>query len=143
ASAISYYTPTCPPHSPHTSLVSGRTLCVLPAAAEVPYPTHLVRVRFARADTESGQLGVAETGQAWAAATFSDMHVEDGQAKAFGEGLEHLYRIDVGAADYYMQVTVTNPFDQVDPTGAFSPSQTNGDAGIVFRYADGNNYQLF
>src|SRR5690606_510557 len=140
---FSIFNPDSPLNQAPYSLDVGRKIRVQVAGAEDPDPKLLVRDRFDRADTESGQLGVAETGQAWAAATFSDMHVEDGQAKAFGEGLEHLYRIDVGAADYYMQVTVTNPFDQVDPTGAFSPSQTNGDAGIVFRYADGNNYQLF
>ncbi len=125
------------------SLDVGRKLRVQTTGASNPDPTLIVRDRFDRADTESGDLGVAETGQAWTPRTFSDMHIVDGEAVAFTEGATHTYTIDVGAADYYVQVTVTNPFDQVDASGAFSPPQTNGDAGIVFRWQDASNYQLF
>jgi len=126
--ALNYFNTSSPLTQPPFSLDTGRMLRLCTSDAASPDPVLLALDRFRRAD--STNLGSADTGGSWSQPLTDDFEIISQHAVATSEGDPHIAVLDLGTADYYLQVLI-----------AGLGSLTN-QVGICYRYVDSNDYSL-
>ncbi|GIH22994.1 hypothetical protein Aph01nite_13040 [Acrocarpospora phusangensis] len=125
---FNYFQSNSPLNQGAFSLNTGRKLRVRTSDAASPDPLLIALDRFRRADSTS--LGSADPGGSWTQPLADDFEIISQHAVATDEGEPHLAYLDLGAADYYLQVLI-----------AGLGSLTN-QVGICYRYVDSNDYSL-
>lgn len=127
---FSYFNGSSPLNQAPYGLSTGRKVRVRSAAAADNEPSLLTRDRFERTATN---LGATETGLVWSNPTAAKFDVAGGRAVGTAEAATHIAVVDVGTADYYAQVTLTQ-------SGLKTSGVAANRVGLCYRYQDPANY---
>lgn len=129
---FSYFNPDSPLNQGGRSLDPGAMIRIRTDDATDVDPIVLARDRF----DGTGGITTDELGTTWEHQTGHVWARVDGNAVAPTEGAESLMILDTGETDYYVQATIAELGDNVEPTA----QQTRNTVRLIYRWQDSSNY---
>lgn len=131
---FSYFNTASPLNAGGRSLDPGRLMRIRTSDATDIDPIVLARDRF----DGDGIITLDELGATWEHQTPAALWARvDGNAVAPTAGAESLMILDTGVVDYYVQATIAEGGDHVDPVAGL---QEGNELRLVYRWQDSSNY---